>query len=270
MKKKNHPPIFLINKKDRPERLINTINELSKVGLTDYIIRKEACGIERAKELKYEYLNQDIYNNIENNLISCNLLPTWGAVGCAISHIEIWNMMIEENIKYAIIMEDDNKIYDKDKFLWNYNDALKKIKKSEYLSLFISFCSDTKEECKNFIDNNIYTPSTYIIGTSFYFISFCAAKDLLKKIKTVYMQIDLEISNVFLHHNNLDKFKLSIYDNSGIKQDDKFTSDVQYYFITIIELYNLFCIPYEIAEKIHFFLPNDKIFENDLAYNILR
>jgi len=26
-----------------------------KVGLTDYIIRKEDCNIERAKELKYKY-----------------------------------------------------------------------------------------------------------------------------------------------------------------------------------------------------------------------
>ncbi len=270
MKKKNHPPIFLINKINRPERLINTINELSKVGLTDYIIRKEACSIERAKELKYEYINQDIYDNIEKNLVSCNLLPTWGSVGCAISHIEIWKMMVEENIKYSIIMEDDNIIYDKDKFLWNYNDALKKIKKSEYLSLFISLCSDTKDEYKNFIDRNIYIPLTYFIGTSFYFISLCAAKDLLKKIKTVYMQIDLEIGNVFLHNNNLEKLKLTIYENSGIKQDYKFISDVQHYFITVGELYELFKIPYEIAEKIHFFLPSKKYFENDFAYNLLR
>jgi len=55
----------------------------------------------------------------------------------AISHIEIWNMMIEENIKYAI-MEDDNKIYNKDTFLLNYNDVLKNLKiKNIYLYVFM-------------------------------------------------------------------------------------------------------------------------------------
>ena len=57
-------------------------------------------------------------------------------------------MLEQKMIKYSIVMEDDNIIYDKDKFLWNYNDALKKIKKSEYLSLFISLCSETKDEYK--------------------------------------------------------------------------------------------------------------------------
>jgi len=46
-------------------------------------------------------------------------------------------MMIEENIKYAI-MEDDNKIYNKDTFLLNYNDVLKNLKiKNIYLYVFM-------------------------------------------------------------------------------------------------------------------------------------
>ena len=73
--------------------------------------------------------------------------------------------------------------------------------------------------------------------------------------------IDLEIANIFLHNNNLDKLKLT-YGNSGIKQDYRFISDVQYYFISVNELYNLFKLPYEIAEK--FLLPSKKFFENDL------
>ena len=268
MKKKNSFPIFLINQKKNPDRLIYSINQLSKVGLTDYIIRKEACSVERAKRIKYEYITKEVYNNIENNLISCNILPTWGAVGCAISHIEIWRMMIDENIKYALIMEDDNEIYDIETFQWSYQNALRKIQKSEYLSMIISLCSNINNENKIFVEDNIYVPNNFFTGTSFYFISFSAAKDLLKKINTLRMQIDLEIANVFLHNNNMDKLKLRIYDKSGIKQNKKFGSSVQFYFITVEELYNLFNIPLEIVEKIYFFLPNKNNLVYDQAYNL--
>lgn len=254
-------PIFLINLKNNPERLSYSIEQLSKVGLTDYIIRKEACSIEKAKELKYEYITEEVEDNIEKKLVSCSILPTWGAVACAISHMEIWKMMVEDHIKYAIILEDDNEIYDIEKFKWAYNSTLKKIKKSEYLSYFISLCSNTRPENKTFIGNNIYNPSGFITGLSFYFISFNAAKDLLKKISTVRLQIDLEISNIYLYHNNLDKLKLQIYENSGVRQNKKFHSSVQFYFWEIEKIYSFFNIPYEMAEKIYFFLPNRNLID---------
>ena len=79
------------------------------------------------------------------------------------------------------------------------------------------------------------------------------------------MQIDLEMANVFLYNNIMDKFKIIIYDKTGINQNVNFKSDVQYYFISIEELYRLFRIPLELAEKIYFFLPN----KNNLEYNQL-
>lgn len=268
MTKKDSFPIFLINQKKRPERLVYSINQLSKVGLTNYIIRKEACNVERAKRLKYEYITEEVYKNIENNLVSCNILPTWGAVACAISHMEIWKMIIEENMKYALIIEDDNEIYDIEQFNWSYQSALKKIQKTEYISMIISLCSKTNNDNKIFIEDNIYVPNNFFTGTSFYFISYGAVKDLLKKINTIKMQIDLEIANIFLNKNNMDKIKLRIYDKTGMKQNEKFSSDVQFHFITAEEIYHLFKIPLEIAEKIYFFLPNKNNLVYDQVYNL--
>ena len=39
--------------------------------------------------------------------------------------------VIEENMKYALIMEDDNEIYDIEQFNWSYQSALKKIQKTK-------------------------------------------------------------------------------------------------------------------------------------------
>lgn len=254
-------PIFLINLKKNPDRLIYSLNQLSKVELTEYITRKEACDVDRAKKLKYEYISEKVVDNIENELVSCDILPTWGAVGCAISHIEIWKMIVEDNIKFALILEDDNDIYDIDKFKWCYFEALKKMRKSEYISYFISLCSETNKNERMFIDENQYVPKGHFIGTSFYFINFCAAKDLLKKMNSISRQLDLEISNVFLYKNNLDKLKIQIFDKSGVKQNELFPSDVQFYFWEIEELYHFFKIPLELAEKIYFFLPHRNLIE---------
>jgi hypothetical protein len=87
-------------------------------------------------------------------------------------------------------------------------------------------------------------------------------------MNTVRMQIDLEIANIFLYKNNMDKLKLRIYDKTGMKQNEKFSSDVQFHFITAEELYQLLKIPLEIAEKIYFFLPNKNNLVYDQAYNL--
>ena len=73
------------------------------------------------------------------------------------------------------------------------------------------------------------------------------------------MRLDFEISNIFLNNNSLEKMKIQIYDDSGVKTNNLFSSDVQFYFWETEELYFFFNIPFEIAEKIHFF-PTTKEF----------
>ena len=84
--------------------------------------------------------------------------------------------MIEDNIKFALIMEDDNYIYNVDKFNWVLHAVLKKMRKSEYNSYFISLNSKTELPNKKFIDNNLYIPTDFFTGLSFYFINYCHDK----------------------------------------------------------------------------------------------
>ena len=39
-------------------------------------------------------------------------------------------------------------------------------------------------------------------------------------------------------------------------ENKNFVSDVQYYFIEVEEIQKLFNLPYEIADRIHYFLPD--------------
>ena len=102
--------IILINLANRPKRLINTLKELRKCGLSQNVIRIEACDSESAKEQKFKYISEKSYNNIERELKSTIVLPTWGAVGCAISHYKAWEFIDKNNIKLCLIIEDDIQI----------------------------------------------------------------------------------------------------------------------------------------------------------------
>ena len=263
-----NPNIFLINLNERPERYANTITQLEKVNLDNIIIRQKACNSENAQLLKYQYIDESIESNITDKLTNTKLLPTWGAVGCAISHVQCWENIIKMNLEYAIILEDDNQIIDESKFKYRYNAANTLMKRNNDIKLLISLCSKTQEDYRiNYINNdeNLYKPLGDIIGTSFYFINYNAAKYLLKTMPIKY-QIDIHISRITRSKN--DELRCLIYKNTGIIQSEDFKSDVQYHFLTITELHIIFkYIPTEMLEKIYFYLPHKDEFLSEELYS---
>ena len=83
---KKNLPIYLINQKKRPERLVSAINELSKAGLSEYIVRKEGCSPERKKTKKYDFLTECVVENIDNRIFSCGLSNLGFSWLCYISY----------------------------------------------------------------------------------------------------------------------------------------------------------------------------------------
>lgn len=130
--KKKKLNIIIINRKDRPKRLISTLNELSKISELDFninIICKNACLPNIAKQLRYHFLDIKAYDNILNSKNNSVVIPTWGALGCSISHYESWEYIIDNNLEYAMIIEDDISF---DNLFINYlNKLLKKFKKKK-------------------------------------------------------------------------------------------------------------------------------------------
>ena len=116
------------------------------------------------------------------------------------------------------------------------------------------------------MEYNYYSPKDYFTGLSCYFLNISAAKELVKKITYIRLQIDLEVADVFLNRNIFSRFTIYIYDETGMMENKNFISDVQYYFIEVEEIQKLFNLPYEIADKIHSYLP-DK--ENVIKSNFI-
>lgn len=95
----NQLPVFIVNLERRPDRKQLIESRLANLGIKNYEIIKAIDG----KELPDD--TSEIYNKEKSVLIHRQLKKT--EIACALSHIEIAKKVIEQNLEYAIILEDD-------------------------------------------------------------------------------------------------------------------------------------------------------------------
>jgi GR25 family glycosyltransferase involved in LPS biosynthesis len=92
----NSIPIFIINLKRRLDRKISVENKLKNLGITNYEFIEAVDALELSKEdIKTQY-NKKEYKEL-----------TLPEIACALSHIKVYNKILQDNIKYAIVLEDD-------------------------------------------------------------------------------------------------------------------------------------------------------------------
>jgi GR25 family glycosyltransferase involved in LPS biosynthesis len=244
-------PVYIINLKEKNDFLIRTLNELRKTNLFDFISIKDAVDKEKAKDEHFKFITEKAYENINVKLNSLNVLPTWGSVGCAMSHLECWKDMINKNFNYAIICEDDIKINNVNKLKYCYYNSLKKIKST--IPTFISFCSEVET---SYDTNDIQSIFSSFTGTSCYMINLQAVISLVS-LFPITKQIDIEIGGL----NKLSKF---FYKYSGVNNYNH-NSSVQYYFLDFENFEKIFeqYLPYDILKIIYNYLPKKSDFNNN-------
>lgn len=87
--------VFVVNMDKDTERREHSIRECSRRGLTPEII----------SAVNGRTLSEDELGNLVDPLLSQGL--TSSEIGCSLSHLKIYNKMIEENIPLALVLEDD-------------------------------------------------------------------------------------------------------------------------------------------------------------------
>lgn len=90
--------IFFINLADRKDRLEFILGQLEKV-----TIKFERVDAVLGKEI---FQKSKLFNRLRYKLENRqSLVP--GEVGCAQSHINVWQSIIEHDLDYAVVLEDD-------------------------------------------------------------------------------------------------------------------------------------------------------------------
>ena len=98
----NHK-IFIINLDERPDKFKNAENQLVTQGLIC-----ERISAIRGSNLTEEQIQQ-AYDSTANKKHYMKTMSV-GEIGCYMSHRATWQKIVDENLDYAIILEDDCKL----------------------------------------------------------------------------------------------------------------------------------------------------------------
>lgn len=175
----NSLPIWVINLKQDEARRIFMAEQLNRLGLSFEFV--EAVD---GREVEKDDLG--FYSPIlARKLFDRELLP--GELGCALSHIRLWEKMVNENIQEALILEDD--IYIGTSFVG----VLKHRDKLPDHWEHINFCTWTSVKPIGSPIVDIYRACIFIdfpYSTAAYLLTKGGAEKLLKGCIPIYRPID--------------------------------------------------------------------------------
>jgi GR25 family glycosyltransferase involved in LPS biosynthesis len=187
--------IYYINLDRRPDRNEHIKKELKKINKDKEVERIPAID---GRTLNIAGLSNELITD-EGKLDALNInggmyyILTPGAVGCALSHLNIYNKIIDElnDNEYALIVEDD--IIIQDNFDEKLNNYINKIPKFDILFIGYHYYTNDDPTRKIFDD---YGEPTKIFGLFGYIINVKAALTI-KKVFPLRYQIDTEMPNIF-------------------------------------------------------------------------
>lgn len=145
----------------------------------------------------------------ESSTLFCQLFCTDSMIGCMLSHIKCWQYIVDQNIPYAIILEDDF-VLDQSTFYQKVNQLISNTPKNWDVILLGCFLCDEKENdliAKFFmsihapfgkrrpINDFVYKPKTWS-GTHAYVLNINAAKKLLYSLPRASYHVDYEMSKL--------------------------------------------------------------------------
>lgn len=216
--------VYYINLDKRVDRNIHVNHELKKLNFKGNIERVPAVD---GKILNINTISSSLltdegkYDTLDSKAPLYYKL-TRGSVGCAFSHLNVYNKIIDElsDNEYALILEDD--IYIDNDFTIKLNKYIENIPSFDIL--FLGYHSINPIEDNN--NNNIYGKPKKLWGLFSYIINKKAAT-VIKDIFPLRYQIDTEMPKIF---NKLEVFYLKdklITSDESQKVDSKFGTDTQ-------------------------------------------
>ena len=231
--------VFLINRPDRPIRLVNSLEQLKKVDLSSQVTRIEAETPETAQQVRYQYFSERAIRNIKEGGPDKAVIPTWGAAACALSHRKCWEQASYFTYDYSLILEDDIEITDHEKFRFSFQQALVNLDtisrlKHKPVIWLLGSKQNSAFSCDDPEIEKIY--GTFM-GLQSYLINRKAAKILFDTALIFNYQVDVQLGLMvrdFSYPQNV-LGGLVIYNTkrAGVIQSKKFKSDIQPLRITV-------------------------------------
>ncbi|MDG1752370.1 MAG: glycosyltransferase family 25 protein [Thalassotalea sp.] len=203
-------PVYIINLDCAPDRMTNMHEQLISLNL-------EYSRIPAVKgaDLSEIEINQVYSPALNKKYFRANL--SLGEIGCYMSHRNIWRKMVDENIAFAVILEDDMLLTSQFTDIFQHTDIMK-----QYDLIKLADNRDHQPKHKKQIGDDFELINFTKIPncTTGYTLSLKGAKKLLIREK-LYRPVDIDMQ--FCHELNLSVFGLRPY---PITENKDFTSDI--------------------------------------------
>lgn len=178
--------IFVINLDSSTERLANMKAQCEQLNL-----QFERVSAVRGSELSQQKKEQ-CYSLAENKKQYYKVLSD-AEIGCSLSHISCWQKMVDDNLDFALILEDDAIL---EKSIIEYIDAIKTFSIDSWDYIKLSHGSKIKPIQQSMSLDNGLTLNTCLklpSTSTGQFISFNGAQKLLKHAFPICRPIDTDL-----------------------------------------------------------------------------
>lgn len=221
----NAIPVFVISLSTAKERRKHIRKQLDRSGL-DYSIVNAVNG----KALT----DSEIAAVCDMNAVNKN--PQWlssGAIGCALSHLNIYQKIVEEGLKWTLILEDD--VILAADFKTHLDGIIKNLTTEDVVMLYYQSWEPLKLSNQKKIlywkEHGLYFPTDIrqVITTGAYLISHDAAKRLKENILPIRVSAD---SWGWFHAKGCIKQMRCVYPR--IVETEPFKSSIDYFGSTVM------------------------------------
>ncbi|MBO9489219.1 glycosyltransferase family 25 protein [Endozoicomonas sp. G2_1] len=179
-------PTFVINLDESVERYQEVLPQLQKLS-----INAERISAVRGSKLSEQEFNR-VYDEIANKKLFRRGL-TAGEVGCYLSHRKIWQRMLDQNIKLALVLEDDIVINDN---ILDFQKHVDTLVKYDVVKLADDRNCPPAESKKLDEQHSLISYSNIPNCTTGYFVSLAGAKKLLAR-KRIYRPVDIDMQHCY-------------------------------------------------------------------------
>ncbi|KAG2382280.1 hypothetical protein C9374_005482 [Naegleria lovaniensis] len=218
--------IYVINLKIREDRKLKSIRRLNTLGgiFSNYSFFEPVYGEALSDKDIFNHVSITTYKAIAEGRSLDYQLATKGAVGCYLTHTNIWKDMIEKGYEKILIFEDDFEITSPYDEIMTYFAHLPK----EFDVAFMYFSLfPGSGEFERYNDYWMTTSATRVYGAASYIITRKAALKLLEKAFPIDLQLD-----AFINHYVTFTGGLRLYSNKllfGHEIIELFNTNVQDY-----------------------------------------
>lgn len=190
---------YLINLEKYRNKYNICLKRLSKINVHPERFNAIYVEDENSEEIK-NITYPSVQYTIKNSRYSHNNIGSKGAIGCYLSHITLWKMLLESDEEMFLIFEDDVDVNKNiDNFTDKLNNSINLINNNNWDIIYLGYFTINNYSSEG--NKSYFKIKNVTLGLHSYIINRKGAKKLLKNVFPIVDQLDSYMSYMAINRN---------------------------------------------------------------------